>query len=91
MGAIRLASARTLRPSPACSTSGPRSLPGMCLALCGTDCVSAGTSARRLILTASQDCTLCLWTLEGKKMGTFGEVIFASGALARVAKTRAWY
>lgn len=30
-------------------------------------------SSRRLILTASQDCTLALWNLEGKKMGTFGE------------------
>ena len=28
---------------------------------------------RRVIYTGSLDCTICMWSLEGEKMGTFGE------------------
>jgi len=28
---------------------------------------------RRVIFTGAQDCTICLWTLEGERLGTFGE------------------
>ena len=30
-------------------------------------------NTRRLIVTGCIDCTICLWTIDGNKMGTFGE------------------
>jgi hypothetical protein len=30
-------------------------------------------TTRRLIVTGCTDCTICLWTIMGEKMGTFGE------------------
>lgn len=30
-------------------------------------------NTRRLVVTGCTDCTICLWTILGEKMGTFGE------------------